>query len=182
MKKRIAVSNIAVLIILAVSKPDSRFFFFAGLLIVLLGEAIRLAASATIVKSKTLTVKGIYSVCRNPLYLGTLIMVFGMGIQLYSSDKMRLALTWLIILAVFPYVYYKTIKAEEEFLLSAYKQDFENYLKNTPCLIPDLSAVKNAFDPSNYDISVFKKNKEYRGLAGMILIEALIALKLIYGF
>lgn len=182
MKKRIAISNISVLIIVAVSKPDSTFLFFIGLLIVLLGQAIRLVASATIIKSKTLTVKGIYSVCRNPLYLGTLTMVFGMGIQLYSSNTSRLIASWLIILLVFPYIYYKTIKAEEKFLLSIYEKDFEKYLESTPCIIPNFSAIKNIFDTSIYNISVFKKNKEYRGFAGMVLIETIIAVKLIYGF
>lgn len=61
MKKRILISQIVTLLILALAKPESWGFFAAGLAIMLLGQAVRLAASAAIVKSKTLTMTGPYS-------------------------------------------------------------------------------------------------------------------------
>ncbi|MEW5951716.1 MAG: methyltransferase [Elusimicrobiota bacterium] len=182
MKKRILISNIITLIVLIIAKPDSLLFFYIGLFFVFLGQTIRFLASATIVKSSTLTVKGIYSVCRNPLYLGTLTIIFGMGIQLSSSDIKNFILLWVILLSAFPYIYYKTIKAEEDFLLSVYKKDFESYKCSVPSLIPKISSIKEIFKKENYDISAFKKNKEYRGFFGALIAEAVILAKIIYAF
>ncbi len=182
MKKRIAISNIIILIILIISKPSSITFFFIGLFFVTIGQIIRLLSSATIVKSKTLTTKGIYSLCRNPLYLGTLTITFGILIQLSSNAILNTFIIWLIAIPSFAWIYSQTIKAEESFLLSIYGKDFQNYLASTPSLMPKLSAWPEIFVKGNYDITVFKKNKEYRGIAGSMAIEVIVLLKIYYAF
>lgn len=182
MKNRIALSNVLILLILLIARPRSPFLFAAGLFFVILGQIIRLISSATIIKSKTLTTKGIYSVCRNPLYLGTLTITFGIMIQLSSSAVWNTAAVWLIALSAFPFIYSKTIKAEETFLLSVYGSEFEKYLASVPSLTPKISAIGEIFKRENYDSNAFARNKEYRGLAGTFLIELIILLKLYYAY
>ena len=82
MKKRILVSQIATLVLLIAARPESWPLFWAGLAVIVLGQAVRLAASAAIVKSKTLTVTGPYAAVRNPLYLGTMLMTAGLLLTL----------------------------------------------------------------------------------------------------
>lgn len=182
MKKRIAISNVIILIILILSKPSSMTLFFIGLFFVIIGQIIRLLSSATIVKSKTLTTKGIYSLCRNPLYLGTLTIMFGILIQLSSNAVLNTLIMWLIAIPSFVWIYSKTIKAEEIFLSSTYGKDFENYLASTPSIAPKFSALPEIFKKENYDMTAFKKNKEYRGIAGTMAIEIIVLLKIYYAF
>ncbi|PIS46934.1 MAG: hypothetical protein COT17_06035 [Elusimicrobia bacterium CG08_land_8_20_14_0_20_51_18] len=185
MKKRIMISNLAVMLQLVVSRPDSCALFYAGLFFVLLGEAIRLVSSGTIIKSKTLTANGIYSMLRNPLYLGTLAVTFGVLIQLSSFSPEKAPNTgfiWLFSILAFLIIYRKTIAAEEAFLLERYGAEFENYMKRVPSLLPDLKNAGELFKKENYSAEAFKKNKEYRGFSGILAIEAAIILKILYGF
>lgn len=181
MKKRVFISMILTVIALAVSRPDSPAFFWAGAAVMLLGQLIRLAASAAIVKSKTLTTKGPYAVVRNPLYLGTLVMTAGMMLAMTSVARPVLtALLWAGIGASFAWIYYVTIKAEEAFLRSTYGQAFEDYCRAVPAILP--CCPGGFFETDAYSKEVFIKNKEWRGLSGLLAILVILYLKLHYGY
>lgn len=181
MKKRVFVSMILTVIALAVSRPDSRAFFWSGAAVMLIGQLIRLAASAAIVKSKTLTTKGPYAVVRNPLYLGTLVMTGGMMLAMTSVSRPLLTgLLWAGVGISFAWIYYVTIKAEEAFLRTTYGQAFEDYCRAVPAIF----AVDYAgfFETGAYSKEVFIKNKEWRGLSGLAAILVILYLKLHYGY
>lgn len=179
MKNRILISNIIVLFLLIFSKPDSFLLFYIGLFFVILGEIIRLIASACIRKNNILTVNGIYSMTRNPLYLGTFIIAFGILIQIFSLSHILLSiLLWLFVIFSFSIIYYKTIKSEEEFLLSKFGNDYLRYLREVPSILPDLKKIKEVFKKENYSKQAFLKNKEYRGLFGVLIVETIIFIKL----
>jgi len=183
MKKRVFISMVLTIIALAASRPDSRAFFWTGAAVMLLGQLVRLAASAAIVKSKTLTTKGPYAVVRNPLYLGTLVMTAGMMLAMTSTAKPVLtALLWAGVGASFAWIYYVTIKAEEIFLRSAYGQTFEDYCKSVPALLACPCAFGGFFEAGAYSLEVFRKNKEWRGLSGLAAILIILYLKLHYGY
>lgn len=181
MKKRVFISMILTVIALAVSRPDSRAFYLAGAVVMLLGQLIRLAASAAIVKSKTLTTKGPYAVVRNPLYLGTLVMTAGMMLAMTSVSRPVLtALLWAGVGVSFAWIYYVTIKAEEAFLRATYGQAFEDYCRAVPAILP--CCPGGFFEAGAYSKEVFIKNKEWRGLSGLAAILAVLYLKLHYGY
>jgi protein-S-isoprenylcysteine O-methyltransferase Ste14 len=101
-------------------------------------------SSGTILKNKKLATNGIYSVLRNPLYLGTFTSIFGILIQLssLSEDKILNTLSvWIISLIGFGFIYYRTIKNEEEYLKKVYADDFIKYMKETPSIIPAISRL-----------------------------------------
>jgi protein-S-isoprenylcysteine O-methyltransferase Ste14 len=184
MKNRILISNILVLLILILSKPDSLLFFYIGLPFIMLGQAIRFISSGTLTKSKMLTTNGIYAIVRNPLYLGTLIITFGLLIQLSSKNKISENIfMWIFISISFALIYYKTIKSEENFLKEKFGQEFEKYLSSTPALLinlKDFSKLKGLINKDNYSKELFLKNKEYRGLSALIIIEIIILFKIKY--
>jgi len=183
MKKRVFISMILTVIALAVSRPDSGAFFWAGAALMLLGQLIRLAASAAIVKSKTLTMRGPYAVVRNPLYLGTLVMTGGMLVAMTSTAKPALtAALWLGVGAAFAWIYYVTIKAEEAFLRSTYGQAFEDYCKTVPAILACPCTFGGFFETEAYSKEVFRKNKEWRGLSGLAAILVILYLKLHYAY
>lgn len=180
MKKRILISNIVAFSIILISKPESFKLFIIGLVFIIIGESIRIISSACIIKNKELSVNGAYAVCRNPLYLGTFLIILGVMIQISSSHIAETVLLWILVLSVMSYVYYHTIKSEEKFLEEKFQDKFKEYVRTVPCLIPKISCLKEIFKPENYDYSAFKKNKEYRGIFGVIIIETIIFLKIYF--
>lgn len=183
MKKRILVSQIVTLLLLVAARPESWPLFWAGLAVMALGQAIRLAASAAIVKSKTLTTTGPYAAVRNPLYLGTMVMTAGLMIMLSSPSRPLLtAGLWAAAAASFGWIYYVTIKAEEEFLFSVYGEDFNKYKRAAPAILPGPAGLAGFFDLAAYSAEVFRKNKEWRGMSAAAALTLLVAARIRYGF
>jgi protein-S-isoprenylcysteine O-methyltransferase Ste14 len=182
-KKRILISQLVTLALLIAARPESWKLFWAGLALMVLGQAVRLAASASIVKSKTLTTTGPYAAVRNPLYLGTMLMTAGLVVMLSSPSRPLLtAAIWVFAAAAFGWIYYVTIKAEEVFLLSVYGADFEKYKKQAPAIMPCPRGLAGFFDRSAYSAEVFRRNKEWRGLSASIALTIFIAVRIKYGF
>ena len=183
MKKRILISQIATLLLLLAARPESWPLFWAGLAVMLLGQAIRLAASAAIVKSKTLTTTGPYAAVRNPLYLGTMLMTAGLVTMLSAPSRPLLtAGVWVFAVAAFGWIYYVTIKAEEAFLLETYGREFEAYKAAAPALLPCPRGLAGFFDTAAYSKEVFLRNKEWRGLSAAFLLAIFVAARIKYGF
>lgn len=182
MKKRILVSQIIALIALLISRPNSWKMFCAGLCFMLLGSVIRILASSAIVKSRTLTVTGPYAAVRNPLYLGTAFIVLGLLISLFNPlEPVRTGLSWLITIVSFVAIYRVQIKAEEEFLLAAYGDEFRNYCARVNAILPRLTGLAGFFDGNAYSREVFRKNKEWRGFTGMTVAALFVAARIKYG-
>jgi len=183
MKKRILISQIATLVLLLAARPESWKLFWAGLAIITLGQAVRLAASAAIVKSKTLTTSGPYSAVRNPLYLGTMLMTAGLVTMLSAPSRPLLtAGVWAFAVSAFGWIYYVTIKAEEAFLLGAYRNDFKAYMGSVPAILPGFRGLAGFFDATAYSREVFVKNKEWRGMSAALALAAFVAARIKYGF
>ena len=183
MKKRILVSQIIAIAVIILAKPAGWTLFSAGMGVMLLGQLIRVLASAAIVKSRTLTVTGPYAAVRNPLYLGTAFMVLGLLIALSNPQApLRTALAWLVTAVSFILIYRVQIKAEENFLRGEYGDQFLEYMKRVNCILPRPSAISEFFDRDAYSREVFLKNKEWRGLAGMAAVAAVIWARINYGF
>ncbi|MEI7481506.1 MAG: isoprenylcysteine carboxylmethyltransferase family protein [Elusimicrobiota bacterium] len=183
MKKRILVSQIVALAVIILARPDSWPLFTAGMSVMLLGQLIRVLASAAIVKSKTLTVTGPYAAVRNPLYLGTAVMVLGLLIALSNPHAfLRTGIVWLITTVSFTLIYKVQIRAEEGFLRGEYGTQYTEYMKRVNSMLPRLRAIPNFFDPSSLSLEVFIKNKEWRGFTGMLAVAAIVWARIKYGF
>ncbi|MCK4936011.1 MAG: isoprenylcysteine carboxylmethyltransferase family protein [Elusimicrobiales bacterium] len=183
MKKRILISQVTALVMLIIAKPDDWRFFLAGLILFILGQAVRLLSSACIVKSKTLTTNGPYAAARNPLYLGTFIMTLGFILTLSSpNDLARTIIVWLFAIVAFSWIYRKTILSEEEFLLKTYGEQYSNYKKTVNSIVPKIGSFHNFFDSTVYSMETFKKNKEWRGMTAMIALIVFVAARIYYGF
>jgi len=128
---------------------------YTGLFLIILGMIIR---GTTIgleyivrggnnrnIYAKNLVTGGIYSICRNPMYLGNLLLLLGFGV--FSNS----ALFTFIIFPIFVFIYYSIIKAEEVFLIGKFGEEFKNYQKNTNTILPDLRNIKSAFKNQKFN-------------------------------
>jgi isoprenylcysteine carboxyl methyltransferase (ICMT) family protein YpbQ len=77
-----------------------------------------------------LNIKGLYSVCRHPLYLGNILLA--LGVMLFTKSLMFAAA------GTFAYVlvYERIIAAEEQFLVGKFGDAYRQWTTRTPLLIP----------------------------------------------
>ncbi len=84
-------------------------------------------------KASELNTTGIYSFCRNPLYLGNYFMMAGVLGFLHS-------IVTLVIFTMFFWLYYeRIILREEDFLHGEFGEDYVSWAARTPAVIPRLS-------------------------------------------
>lgn len=87
-------------------------------------------------KNAKLVTDGPYSICRNPLYLFSLIGIAGIGAQSGSL----LSMTIFVLTAYLAFD--MAMRGEERYLHNRYGKDFDDYSSSVPRLWPDLSLWK----------------------------------------
>lgn len=109
--------------------------------------------------AESLNTTGIYSLMRNPLYLGNFFMMFGVILFLHSI--------WLcLFFSLLYWVYYERIVcAEEEFLAQKFGQEYLDYAEQTPAFIPSFRHWKPSALPFSWKTVL---RREYCGLLGMV--------------
>jgi protein-S-isoprenylcysteine O-methyltransferase Ste14 len=133
-------------------KPEEVRLKAFGLCLLLVGMGVRAWAAAfagrhtrsTEIEGDKLATAGPYAHVRNPIYLGSIILGFGM--VLVIGDRRLLPLCLLTFLAL----YFGLIPAEEEFLSQKFREEYERYCRNVPRLLPRLTpwpeSEKKPFD------------------------------------
>ena len=107
-------------------------FDLVGWIMFILGGAVRWWATLYIGGRKldTVVADGPYSVCRNPIYVGTFLMAVGIAFFLQS-------LTFAIGVAFATTVYlWVTVPAEEMLLRTKFSQAFDDYCRRVPRYFP----------------------------------------------
>ncbi len=87
-----------------------------------------------------LIISGPFAHVRNPLYIGNILIYLGMGIMSFAIFPYL----QLVALLFFTLQYYYIIKGEEEYLMKRYGDQFKEYKRNVPRLLPRLSSYKAA--------------------------------------
>lgn len=84
-------------------------------------------------KGADLVAEGPYSVCRNPLYVFSILAVFGMGLQTGSL------VVGLVLAALASLIFYWIVSEEEILLRQAFGDSYVAYCKQTPKFLPKWS-------------------------------------------
>ncbi len=121
-----------------------------GLLITITGQVIRGATIglAYIIRggqagkpyAEGLVTEGIFKHCRNPLYVGNILMLLGIGILSNSL--------WytVIVIPVFLFIYQAITLAEENFLRGKFGEKFDSYCAAVNRWVPKLSGLMKTFN------------------------------------
>ena len=122
----------AVLFVLLVSwlgRPVPELLY-AGTVIIVVGEAIRMWASGHVKKNKVLATDGPYAYVRHPLYVGNILLVAG-----YSLAS---GLWWspILMIALLLFYYPPAISYEDGKLHDYFGEQWENWSHNIHPLIP----------------------------------------------
>lgn len=108
-----------------------------------------------------LNTTGMYSIVRNPLYLGNFLIWLGLAMLTMN--------VWFIAAFVFLYwIYYeRIIFAEEQYLTRKFGSVYEEWADNTPCFIPRFRNYRKAELSFNWKKAV---KKEKNGLLALLLV------------
>jgi hypothetical protein len=129
--------GISFLLLVTAAGDPKVFLFWPGLLLAVVGIAIRLWASGHIKKDKALATDGPYAYVRHPLYVGNILL--GIGFSLASGLWWGFPLFILILLGFYP----QAIKSEDAKLRQLFTEEWENWRMHTRALIPRFDLDRN---------------------------------------
>jgi protein-S-isoprenylcysteine O-methyltransferase Ste14 len=148
-----------------------------GLVITVTGQLIR---GATIglayiirggkegkVYAEELVTSGIFNHCRNPLYVGNILMLLGVGVL--SNSLLYMA----VIMPLFLLIYQAIVLAEENFLRKKFGASFDQYCSRVNRWIPTLKGIGTTFGSMKFKARrwILKEyNTQYIWLTGIVLI------------
>jgi protein-S-isoprenylcysteine O-methyltransferase Ste14 len=136
----------------AANSPWHQAMQMAGYLLVVTCAIGRIYSSAFIggIKNESLITWGPYSICRNPLYLFSLLGAAGIGLMSTSI------IAFVVITVGFFVIYRGLIKREEGFLKKKFAASYKTYAETTPRLWP---SFKNYNSPKELPMQPKYLNK-----------------------
>lgn len=129
--------------------------FYIGLLITTAGIVIRgLTIGLTFIErggkdlkihADALITRGLFTHCRNPLYVGNNMMLLGLGILSNSLIYV------LIVVPLFLFIYQAIVLAEENFLKQKFGESYQAYCATVNRWIPSLKGIGNTFSSMKFN-------------------------------
>jgi protein-S-isoprenylcysteine O-methyltransferase Ste14 len=152
------------IVVLLLARPTPRSILI-GAIIGTIGLLVRASAAGHLHKQQVLTVTGPYAYTRNPLYLGSFILMIGAGV---AADSWPSAL---ILLCYFALFYSFVMRREERELYKHHGDAFQEYARTVPLFLPRLTPAKFSTENSGaFSFAQYKKNREYRAAVGFLLL------------
>ena len=118
------------------------------------------------VYAETLVTEGIFSLCRNPLYLGNLMIYAGIFLMHGNPVVAAIGVTAFIV------IYQSIVLAEEAYLEEKFGDAYRAYCRDVPRWIPHLSRFRTATEGMEFNLRrvLFK---DYPTIASTTIILAL---------
>jgi len=162
-------SFIGILCLIAVLKlaTPNAWSIFIGFFFMMIGMFFRGWSSGYIDKDKELAVDGPYSLTRNPLYFGNLLI--GSGIAVACNN-----LPSLLIFLVYYFTFFTfLIAVERKRLRKRFGSRYDEWAKQANLFFPKIKKI-NKF---NFNIAYYMKNREYRVLFYSLFVIAVLIIK-----
>lgn len=153
----------------------------SGLFIILMGELMRIwgvsfaggETRTTKVGASILVTQGPFAYLRNPLYLGNMLIYFGISIMSNSLFPFL----QIIGLVYFYIQYHYIIKEEEGFLRNKFKEKYEDYYSSVNKLLPKTTPYepsKQSKVKQNLKTAYKSEKRTFQGALTMIMMIILI--------
>jgi len=158
-RRRVTLGFVGALVVILLSIPTIATWA-AGLVVALIGEAIRFWAAGHLEKGREVTRSGPYRFVRHPLYVGSTIIAGGVAL---ASHSIVVALVIAIYMAV---TISAAIRTEEEDLRRTFGSTYDDYrASRAPAMTRRFSFARAI------------RNREHRAIVGIALGFAVLALK-----
>lgn len=153
--------------------------FYIGLAIALSGQLVRMLTIGLVyiirggrnrqIYAAGLVTDGLFSHCRNPMYVGNLLLIVGMSILSNSLFAV------VVMIPLFIFIYQAIVMAEENFLRGKFGAGFDDYCSTVNRWIPALKGIGATFRNNSFDLKkVFFKeyNSSFLWMMGATLLLA----------
>jgi protein-S-isoprenylcysteine O-methyltransferase Ste14 len=140
---------------------------FSGFFLMMAGMFFRAWSSGYINKDKELATEGPYSLTRNPLYFGSLIL--GSGIAVASNNM----ITYLIFIVYYFTFFSFLIAIERKRMRQRFGKQYESWARKANLFFPKIKKIEKF----NFNIAYYMKNREYRVLFFSLFITAVLIVK-----
>ena len=164
----------AILLVIILARPTVLSLIF-GIIIVWIGESIRIWAAGHLIRNKEFTTSGPYAYLRDPLYLGRLLLLIGFCTMSWGNSLTLLPIgLWVFFLNYMPRKHRKEMTRLEKRFGESYKR-YSAYAKSLiPKLKPYPLAQKKAWSFKLF----WHENREQYFLLGVIVVFFLIVLRM----
>jgi protein-S-isoprenylcysteine O-methyltransferase Ste14 len=144
-----------------------REWFFAGLIVSILGEMLQVWCFSTIKTHRQLTVTGPYMFVRNPMYIGRFFLIF--GILLMTANL------WLLTGFTILYWFYMSnrVRREERLLAELFGDDYRQYQARVPAYRPTFTQWRLSLLWS-VNRESFLRNNAHVNMAAMAVVYAVL--------
>lgn len=119
-------------------------------------------------KASTINTTGLYSIMRNPLYLGNYLIFLGMTLLWQSWQVLA------INTVLFAAQYMAIILTEEHFMLQRFGQAYRDYTRRVPCFFPRLWLWRKPDRPLNWRMILRRENDSLFTLVLAFMFIALV--------
>ncbi len=161
-RRRVTLGFCAAALVLWLATP-TRATVAVGSAIAAIGEAIRIWAAGHLYKAREVTASGPYRWTAHPLYFGSSVM--GVGLAIACASGFAAALIILYLAATMA----AAIRSEERFLRGRFGDRYDQYRRGSEVAPPRRFSLRQAI-----------ANREYRAVAGLVLIVLLLVWKATY--
>jgi len=165
-KYRSFIGILCLVAVLWLSTPTARSISI-GFVIMMIGMFFRAWSSGYIDKDKELATEGPYSLTRNPLYFGNLLL--GTGIAVASDNWVTVGICAVYYFSFFTFL----IAIEKKRMRSRYGTRYEEWAKQANLFFPRIKKIKKF----NFNIALYMKNREYRVLFYSLFVVAVLVIK-----
>ena len=151
--------------------------FYLGLIIAILGQLVRMLTIGLVyivrggrnrrIYAEGLVTDGLFSHCRNPMYVGNILLIIGMSILSNSLFAV------LVMIPLFIFIYQCIVLAEEDYLRKAYGSGFDTYCSKVDRWLPNLKGIGKTFSENDFNLKkvAFKEyNTSYLWMLGATLL------------
>ena len=149
----------------------------SGFMISAMGQVVRIAAIGLKyiirggrkrrVYAEALVTDGIFAHLRNPLYLGNILILVGLGVMANSL------LFNLVVSPLFIFMYAAIIRAEENFLGKKFGEVYHRYITDVNRWLPRLSGLRETFESMEFRwkrVLIREYTTTYIWLSGTVLV------------
>jgi len=133
---------------------DYKIVSIIGFSITLVGQLIRMLTIGLVyvirggrkkrIYAEGLVLDGLFSHCRNPMYIGNILMIIGMSI--FSNSLLSV----LILIPLFIFIYQSIVIAEEDFLRSKFRKGYQDYCNKVNRWIPNIREINKTFNENEF--------------------------------
>ena len=119
------------------------------------------------VHADDLVTQGIFNHCRNPLYVGNILMLLGVGILSNSL------LYVVVVMPLFLLIYHAIVLAEENFLRNKFGESYAAYCRKVNRWLPSFAHLSSTFRSMEFKWKrwiVKEYNTQYVWLTGIVLL------------